>query len=54
MLPSITGPVTPERLLACAEAVGETTGWVRERLNAYADMFGLNMTPVEHEDGEGR
>lgn len=54
MLPSITGPVTPERLLACAEAVGETTEWVRERLNAYADMFGLNMTPVEHEDGEGR
>ncbi|MEV7490219.1 caspase family protein [Streptomyces anulatus] len=54
MLPAIAGPVTPERLLACAEAVGETTEWVRERLNAYADMFGLNMTPVEHEDGEGR
>ncbi|MBT2900878.1 caspase family protein [Streptomyces sp. McG3] len=51
-LPSIGGPVTPERLVACAQAVGETAEWVRERLVAYADMFGLDMTPVaEHENG---
>lgn len=51
-LPAIGGQVTPERLVACAGAVGETAEWVRERLTVYADMFGLDLTPVaEHEDG---
>ncbi|WP_257138681.1 wHTH domain-containing protein [Streptomyces sp. rh34] len=51
-LPAIGGQVTPKRLLACAGAVGETAEWVRERLAVYADMFGLDLTPVaEHEDG---
>ncbi|MEV7501635.1 caspase family protein [Streptomyces sp. NPDC093018] len=53
MLPAYDGSVDQARLNACAQAVGETPRWVKNRLETYAGMFGLDMTSVDdREDSE--
>ncbi|WP_369357496.1 caspase family protein [Streptomyces sp. cg2] len=42
-LPALTGPVRQDRIEKCARAVGETSEWVRRRLELYAGMFGLRF-----------
>ncbi|MEY9993123.1 hypothetical protein ABIE67_005155 [Streptomyces sp. V4I8] len=46
-LPALTGPVSRERLLRSAQAAGETPGRVRERLESYAGLFGLDLAPAD-------
>ncbi|MFF7634627.1 caspase family protein [Kitasatospora sp. NPDC008050] len=50
MLPAVAGTVTPERLAFAAAGVGESPGWVRGRLEHYAELFGLELSPIT-EDG---
>ncbi|MFD7897534.1 caspase family protein [Streptomyces sp. NPDC059743] len=50
MLPAIAGRITPERLAFAAAGVGESTEWVRERLGLYAEMFGLELPPVDEDN----
>lgn len=48
-LPALTGTVSRERLLRSARAVGETPERVRERLESYAGLFGLDLVSAnEH------
>ncbi|MFF7727828.1 caspase family protein [Streptomyces sp. NPDC008001] len=51
-LPAVSGSVSRERLETCARAVAETEEWVRERLAAYAGMFGLGLEPGREQEEE--
>lgn len=48
-LPALTGSVSRERLLLSARAVGETLERVRERLELYAGLFGLDLAPADED-----
>lgn len=50
MLPAVSGRITPERLAFAAAGVGESPEWVRERLRLYAEMFGLELPPVDEDN----
>ncbi|MGW3464404.1 wHTH domain-containing protein, partial [Streptomyces olivaceoviridis] len=52
-LPALTGPVRQDWTEHCAQAVGETPEWVRERLEVYAGLFGLQLKCAA-EKGEKR
>ncbi|WP_172387412.1 caspase family protein [Streptomyces sp. MNP-20] len=52
-LPALTGPVRRDGIEHCAQAVGETPEWVRERLEMYAGLFGLQLKCAA-EKGEKR
>ncbi|WP_371791267.1 caspase family protein [Streptomyces sp. NBC_01471] len=45
-LPALAGPVSRERVVLAARAVEETPEWVRDRMELYAEMFGLRLAPV--------
>ncbi|MFE7130898.1 caspase family protein [Streptomyces sp. NPDC057638] len=53
-LPALSGSVSQDRLLVSAHAVGESPRWVRERLERYADMFGLAIAPVGENEETGQ
>ncbi|MCQ4209768.1 caspase family protein [Streptomyces longispororuber] len=42
--PAVEGSLTAADLARAADAVGESTHWVAERLSHYADLFGLHIT----------
>ncbi|XKK39783.1 hypothetical protein HFP72_02635 [Nocardiopsis sp. ARC36] len=46
-LPAVSGPITDERLAFAAQGVGESSAWVRQRLEHYAELFGLELPPID-------
>ncbi len=53
MLPALGGTVSRARVAVRAEAVGESPAWVRERLEVYAGMFGLEVEPGDTAEPDG-
>lgn len=53
-LPAVAGTVGAEHVARAAEAVRETPGWVRARLELYAAAFEYALEPErQHVDGDG-
>ncbi|MGW8351633.1 HD domain-containing protein [Streptomyces wedmorensis] len=53
MLPALGGTVSRARVAVRAKAVGESPAWVRERLEVYAGMFGLEVEPGDTAEPDG-
>ena len=46
MLPAVQSLVTPERLAFASASVGKSPEWVRNRLEHYSGLFGLELPPM--------